>query len=128
MGQLITLQNRVNKLDWLVVQNNITVHNGTGRKSTIVHLTRGATALEALERVATVEVKIYPGLGAQIQSINGVSSNQTAGKYWLIAKWNESKNNWQPISVGVSKYELENKEKLLFWYGKTSQAPFNLSF
>lgn len=62
-GQVYSLQNRVDKLDWLVIEAGVTIENESGVETKAVHLTRGATALEALQRTATVETKFFSGLG-----------------------------------------------------------------
>lgn len=117
-AQVNSLQDRADELDWLMIDSGVTIDNGTGTTTNAVHLTRGATALEALQRTATVETKIYPGQGAYITEINGVHENKSAGKYWMIYRWNEQGENWSMLQVGAGSYELEEGDNIKFSYEK----------
>lgn len=121
--QVNVLQNRVNELDYLIIETGVTIDNGADTTTKTVNLTRGATPIEALQRVAAIETETYTGLGTRVTTINGVSDNKKTGTYWLIAKKSENENSW----IGVTKPgrdELKDGDNLLFWYGKPSNAPF----
>lgn len=100
-GQVYSLQNRVDKLDWLVIEAGVTIENESGVETKAVHLTRGATALEALQRTATVETKFFSGLGLKITTINGVKENQSTNKYWMTYRLNENEGEWKLLNIGA---------------------------
>ena len=106
------LQIRVSELDDLIVECGVTIDNGTVATTRSVYLTRGATALEALRRVAVVETKYYPGLGESIQKINGVGAE--TGKYWAFYYWSE--NDWKYSEVGSGSYEVKDVDNIKFIY------------
>lgn len=121
-----SLDRRVDKLDNTVIDVNVSIRNGTGFSANIVHLTRGATAMEALRRVSTVDSSLYPAKGEFINSIDGVSNNITANKFWLIGYKNPESDEWKSMKVSASKFKLEEGQNILFWYGKPSNSPFNI--
>lgn len=105
------LKTRVDEIDWLVIETSITIDNGTDVRTETVHLTRGGTALEALNRIATVETEVY-SFGVSVTAIDGLRKDKwdSEGMFWYFYTWNEVKNNWEPIPVGVGKYELSDGE------------------
>lgn len=68
--------------------------------------------------------KHYPGMGEYITRINGVSNDQEKGKFWLIAKLENG--NWKGLNVGADSYRLKGGDNILFWYGKSKNAPFEI--
>lgn len=120
-----SLQERVNQVDYLVIDAGIRIDNSSHIEQRTVHLTRGATAYEGLERVASVGTKHYPGMGEYITRINGLSNDQKTGKFWLIAKLENG--NWRGLSIGADSYKLKDGDNILFWYGKSQNAPFAMS-
>ena len=106
------LQIRVNELDNLIIECGVTIDNGTVTTTETVFLTKGATALEALRRVAVVETTYYTGLGELINKINGVGSE--AGKYWALYCWSE--NDWGYAEVGAGSYKVKDADNIKFVY------------
>lgn len=127
-SEVQNLQGDVKELESRIVEAEIIIDNGTAEVSEKVQLTRGATALEGLERVATVKTKHYGGMGEMIRSINGVSNNRTSGKFWLIGYRNSTAGEWKSMTVSASEFELNEGQDILFWYGKSSNAPFGPRF
>ncbi len=111
---VLALQERVNELEWTIVDVGVTIDNGTALKEGTVHLTRGATALDALRRVAIVETQYYPGLGEFITSIDGLSQDPETSQYWMFYVWNE--NGWVLAPVGAGSYQLEDGDNIKFSY------------
>jgi hypothetical protein len=111
-GMQETLQVRVSELENLIVECGITIDNGTVATTETLYLTKGATALEALRRVAVVETTYYTGLGEFINKINGVGAE--AGKYWAFYYWSE--NNWGYASVGAGSYKVKDADNIKFVY------------
>jgi hypothetical protein len=66
------LMARLKELEELLIECGITI-NRTAMKTGTVYLTKRATALEALRRIAVVKTTFYPGLGEYINSIDGLS-------------------------------------------------------
>lgn len=119
-----SLQERVDQIDYLVIETSIKIDNGTHVKQDKVHLTRGATGYDALERIASVDTEHHPGMGEYITRINNVSNDPEKGKFWLIAKLENG--NWTGLNVGADSYELEDGDNILFWYGSSKNAPFDI--
>ncbi|TDA30271.1 MAG: hypothetical protein DSO04_06235 [Hadesarchaea archaeon] len=113
-----TLHERVRELDRTLVNAGVVIDNGEAEVYHEVHLTRGATALEALRRVAVVETKYYAGLGEFIVSINGLSNDPSEGKYWMFYLWKE--NGWEYAPVGAGSYELREGDNVKFRYERPS--------
>jgi hypothetical protein len=108
------LRARVNELENLIVECGIEIDNGTKVTTETVYLTKGAAALEALRRVAVVEVTYYPGLGEFIDSINGISNDLAESKYWMWHIWENGTWTLAPVSAG--NYKLSDGENILFRY------------
>lgn len=119
-SQVHSLRERVDEVDYLVIDGRISIDNGTDVSTKTVHLTRGATALEALRRIATVETTVYPGSGEFITGINGLDENKASGRYWMIYRWSENEGNWSLLQVGASSYRLKNEDNIRFSYEKPS--------
>jgi len=111
-----TLYTRVSGLENLIIDCEVTIDNSTETATYTVYLTKGATALEALRRVAVVETTYYAGLGEFIDSINGVTNNTATGMYWMWYVWNENEAAWRYASVGAGSYVLEDGENIKFRY------------
>lgn len=110
------LSERVSELENLIVGCEVNIDNGEATTTRIVYLTRGATALEALRRVAVVETQYYAGLGEFIVSINGLANDSSTGKYWMWYLWYENEGTWKYAKVGAGDYVLEGSENILFKY------------
>ena len=107
-----TLQVRVSELENLIAECGVTIDNGTVATTETLYLTKGATALEALRRVAVVETTYYTGLGEFINKINGVGAE--TGKYWAFYYWNE--NDWRYAEVGAESYKVKDTDNIKFIY------------
>lgn len=116
--QVHSLQNRVDELDWLVIDSEVAIDNGTDTTTETVHLTRGATALEALRRTANVKTKFYSGMGEYITEINGVHENKSSGEYWMVYRWKD--NKWKQLDVGANSYKLKSGDNIKFKYEQVS--------
>lgn len=114
------LKARISELENLLVTVEVTIDYGgadnLAPKTETVHLTRGATALEAFRRVAVVETRFYKGLGEYVVSIDGVSENPAANKFWMWYLWDEAKGAWELAPVGAGNHKLEDGEKIKFSY------------
>lgn len=117
-NQVNTLQKEVNSLDGTIIKAGITIDNGTDTTTETVTLTRGATALEGLQRIATIETKTY-SWGTYLVSVNGVEENLAANKSWIYYKL-ENKNDWKQLEIGADTYELEDEDNIRFSYEKVS--------
>ena len=114
--QTSILQERVRELEWTLVEVGVTIDNGTVVTTHTVHLTKGATALEALRRVAVVETTYYTGLGEFIDSIDGIRNDPEAGMYWMWYIWYENEMTWKYAPVGAGKYVLKDGDNIKFRY------------
>ncbi|MEM0090246.1 MAG: DUF4430 domain-containing protein [Nitrososphaerota archaeon] len=111
-----TLVTRIDELKGLILKVEVTIDNGSVKETETIWLTKGATALEALRRVAVVETKYFAGLGEFIESIDGLKNNPEAGKYWMWYIWNEEKLEWEYAPVGADSYKLRDGDKIMFRY------------
>ncbi len=123
--QQTSLQERVNQIDHLVIKTGIRIDNGSHIEQKTIHLTRGATAYEGLERIASVGTRYYPGVGEYITRVNKTANNQKKEKYWFIARLENG--NWKGLNVGADSYKLKDGDNILYWYGKSKNAPFEIS-
>lgn len=115
-NQVSTLQREVNELNGTIVRAGITIDNGSDTITETVHLTKGATALEGLQRTASVGTKIS-SVGTYIVSINGLRENIAANKFWMTYRL-ENEDDWKLLSTGASNYELEDGDNIKFSYEK----------
>ncbi|TDA31604.1 MAG: hypothetical protein DSO03_04550 [Hadesarchaea archaeon] len=97
----------------LTVDVGVVIDNGEAELSHRLSLAKGATALDALKRVAVVETEHY-AWGEFITSINGLSNNPSEGKYWMFYIWEN--HQWKYASVGAGSYELRDGENVKFKY------------
>jgi len=117
------LESRVEKLERSIIEVGVLIDNGAGVRVETLHLTAGATALEALNRVAVLETKVYPGLGVSVISIDGISKVPENKMYWIFYTWNREKAGWEPIPVGVGKYRLSDGENFAAVYQYVPEYP-----
>ncbi len=108
------LYTRVEELENLIVECGVTIDDGSTPTIGTVHLTKGATALDALRRIAVVETTYYAGVGEFIDSINGVSNDPGAGKYWMWYIWENE--GWVLAPVGAGNYGLNDGDNIKFSY------------
>lgn len=107
---------RLDELEELILEVEVTVDNGNTTKADVIWLTKGATALEALRRVATVETTYFAGLGEFIESVDGLRNNPDAGKYWMWYIWNKERAQWEYAPVGAGSYRLKDGDRIMFRY------------
>ncbi len=88
-------------------------HNST-------QVAKGSTLLDATKSVAEVNYTIYPGMGAFVNSINGVKNDKPY--YWMWWTWNPS-TGWTLGPVAADKYVLSDKETVMWYYEDTSKYP-----
>lgn len=91
--------------------------NGTKEMHTVT-FTQGMTALQALEKVATVEKTYYQQYESYfIDAINGVRNNENNNGYWWVydVKHYFSLEVEHP-SVGADKYQLSGGDTVIFTY------------
>lgn len=113
-----TLQTQIANLENMIVEAGVTIDNGTVATTEAVRLIKGASALDALERVARVGTTVS-AKGVFINSINGTSNDTSSQTYWMIYKL-ENKSDWKLLSVGVDSYEVEEGDNIKFSYEKAS--------
>jgi hypothetical protein len=106
----------IHELEGLILKVDVIVDNGNMTKAETIYLTKGATALEALRRVAVVETKYFAGLGEFIESIDGLRNNPESGKYWMFYIWNKEKADWEYATVGAGSYKLRDGDKIMYKY------------
>ncbi len=80
----------------------------------------GTTLLNATAQVADVNYTVYPGMGAFVNSINGVKNEKPY--YWMWWTWNPS-TGWTLGPVAADKYVLSDGETVLWYYEDTSKYP-----
>ncbi len=118
--QVDSLQNRVNQLDWTIVNAGVTIETEDNQNRYTVHLTRGATAIDALQRIATVETINYPGMGMYVTEINSLHENESAGEYWIVYRLDRENRKWEILQTGIDSYELKDEDNIKFSYEKAS--------
>lgn len=118
--EVSSLQDRVDEVDYLIVESGVTVDNGDSVQTYTVNLTRGASALEAVQRVADVDTKSFPGMGRYVTGINGLCENHAESKYWMVYGLSDENQRWVSFDVGVSNYELKAGDNIKFSYEKVS--------
>ncbi|MCS7135895.1 MAG: DUF4430 domain-containing protein [Nitrososphaerota archaeon] len=111
-----TLVTRIDELEGLILKVEVTIDSGNATKTEVIWLTKGATALEALRRIAVVETRYFAGLGEFIESVDGLRNNPEIGKYWMWYIWNEEKARWEYATVGAGSYKLRDEDKIMFRY------------
>ncbi len=114
--QLAEQAENINELRGLLLKIEVTIDNGNATKTEVIWLTKGASALEALRRMAVVETKYFSGLGEFIESIDGIRNDPEMGKYWMWYIWNEEKAEWEYATVGAGSYKLRGGERIMFRY------------
>lgn len=119
--ELEDLQPRLERLEGSIITVGLTIdYGGENLRTKSLRLTKGATALEALRRVAAVETKFFPGLGEYIVSVDGVAENHATSTYWMWYLWNEAEGKWELAPVGAGSYELVDGDNLKFSYETVS--------
>ncbi|MDK2464426.1 MAG: DUF4430 domain-containing protein [Candidatus Korarchaeota archaeon] len=91
----------------------VTWHNGTRVK-------KGSTLLDVTLAVASVNYTEYPGMGAFVESINGVANSNPY--YWMWWTWTDW-GGWQEGPIAADRYVVMDGETLFWYYEDTSQSP-----
>ncbi len=92
---------------------DVTWYNGTRVK-------RGSTLLDVTSQVADVNYTVYPGMGAFVQSINGVANSDPY--YWMWWTWTDW-GGWQEGPVAADRYVVADGETLFWYFEDASQSP-----
>jgi hypothetical protein len=103
---------------------NIGINYGTGPvewHNTTVPL--GENLLNATMRVATVEFKTFPGMGAFVTGINGRNQNPTANLYWTFWVYNPKTQQYELPPVGASTYLLTSDQTVQWYYSSGTLGP-----
>lgn len=120
VDQVSSLEDRVDEIDHSIIKSGITIDNEDVARTYTVNLTRGASALEALQRVAKVETQSYPGMGVYVTEINGLHENSNLNKYWIVYKLSDENQEWTLLNTGVGSYQLKEGDNIKFSYEKAS--------
>jgi hypothetical protein len=103
---------------------NIGINYGTGpvewHNSTVPS---GENLLNATMRVATVEFKTFPGLGAFVTGINGRNQNPAANLYWTFWVYNPKTQQYELPPVGASTYLLTSDQTVQWYYSSGTLGP-----
>jgi hypothetical protein len=107
------------------VSVNIGINYGTGpiewHNNTMVP--SGENLLNATKTVATVEILDYPGWGAFVTGINGISQNPAANLYWTFWVYNPQTQQYELGSVGASAYLLTSDQTVQWYYSSGALGP-----
>lgn len=107
------------------VSINIGINYGTGpvewHNSTTVP--SGENLLNATMMVATVEILDYPGWGAFVTGINGISQNPSANLYWTFWVYNPQSRQYELPPVGASAYLLTSDQTVQWYYSSGILGP-----
>ncbi|MFP4115589.1 MAG: DUF4430 domain-containing protein [Candidatus Aenigmatarchaeota archaeon] len=125
-AEVTDLEERVTELESDIIETEVRINNGTAERKSTVGVVKGSTALQALEKEATVETESYTGLGEMIVSIDGVENNETENTFWLTGTRKGGEEEWQSAEKSASEIRLEGGQQVLFWYGNPEEAPFEV--
>lgn len=107
------------------VSINIGINYGTGpvewHNNTMVP--SGENLLNATMMVATVEILDYPGWGAFVTGINGISQNPSANLYWTFWVYNPQSGQYELPPVGASAYVLTSDQTVQWYYSSGALGP-----
>lgn len=94
------------KVDIAISYGNGTIiwHNNT-------YLPIGSSLFNATQKLCKIKYTVFP-YGIYITSINNVSEDPSAGKFWIWYIW--SSNKWEMGPVGADQYILKNGD-ILKW-------------
>jgi hypothetical protein len=107
------------------VSVNIGLNYGTGpiewHNNTMVP--SGESLLNATKAVATVEIQDYPGWGAFVTGINGISQNPAANLYWTFWVYSPQTQQYELGPVGASAYLLTSDQTVQWYYSSGILGP-----
>jgi hypothetical protein len=103
---------------------NIGINYGTGpvewHNTTVPS---GENLLNATMRVATVEFKTFPGMGAFVTGINGRNQDPAANLYWTFWAYNPKTQQYELPPVGASTYLLTSNQTIQWYYSSGTLGP-----
>jgi hypothetical protein len=103
---------------------NIGINYGTGpvewHNTTVPS---GESLFNATMRVATVEFKTFPGLGAFVTGINGRIQNSSANLYWTYWVYNSHTKQYDYGQVGAGTYLLTSDQTVQWYYSSGTFGP-----
>ena len=112
LGSADTQKISVATLNPQLIKALVTIDDGIFPISNNVEIKKGASALDAFEKVATLSARKYP-FGSYIYSVNGKMENSgNDGKYWQYYV------DGKIAMVAVDNYKLDNDVALDFRYEK----------
>jgi len=101
---------------------NVAINYGDGRvewhNGTLIP--KGSTLLEVTQEVAEVNFTVHTGMGAFVNSINGVENEDPF--YWMWWCWSPS-SGWTLGPVAADKYVVSDGEILMWYYENASRYP-----
>jgi len=99
------VSNVANKVNLAVSYGNGTVvwYNDT-------YFPIGWSLFNATAKLCNVVFTVYPSMGIWVNSINGVSEDPSANKYWIWYTW--SSDGWSMGPVGADQYVIKNGETI----------------
>ena len=111
-----------NKTQRTIVHVNIGINYGNGTPTRWFNGTRvraGDTLLNATMLVVKMKYKVWPGLGAFVDSIDNVSNSGSF--YWLW--WVYTAYGWSQGQVASDRYVVDDNETYYWYYEDTSKWP-----
>lgn len=118
--KLSDLGARVMELEEMMVPITVGVtidYGGDNIRTETVRIMVGATALDALEKIATVETTYYPTFMTYlIDAIDGIANNPDESKWWMWYIWNPETSEWEHAPVGAGLHTLKDMENIEFRY------------
>ncbi|MDH5810645.1 MAG: DUF4430 domain-containing protein [Candidatus Methanomethylicaceae archaeon] len=110
--QQTTIENLQSIVSNVAIKVNLAVSYGNGTVTWYndTYLPIGWTLFNATAKLCNVRFTVYPSMGIWINSINGVSEDPAANKYWIWYTW--TSNGWSMGPVGADQYMLKNGETI----------------
>ncbi|MEM1574639.1 MAG: DUF4430 domain-containing protein [Nitrososphaerota archaeon] len=108
------------KIQGTTIHVNLGINDGKTIKwfnGTAIKL--GSSLLDLTMLVANVNYTIYPGMGAFVNSINGVENSHPY--YWMWWMW--TPYGWMEGPVAADRYIVGDGETLYWYYENTSISP-----
>jgi len=106
-----------------IIHVNLGINYGNGTPTLWFNGTEvkmGATLLDVTMLVSKVDYTVYPGMGALVNSINGVANSDPY--YWMWWTWT-TWGGWVEGPVAADRYVVEDGETLVWYYEDTSISP-----
>jgi hypothetical protein len=106
-----------------IIYVNLGINYGDGRPTVWFNGTKakmGMTLLNVTMLVAKVNYTMYPGMGAFVNSIDGVSNSHP--RYWMWWMWT-TWGGWVEGPIACDRYVVGDGETLFWYYEDTSISP-----